>query len=370
MGGPIAVIGAGIAGASLAWALARRGHDVLMFDDDRPGRATGWSPGGINPLHGPGFPGFMAPIYAQAYRLHADQQAEVQAVSGMDIGWQLIDRLFLAADDEEAAALHAMADHYRALAGFSARWMDVAELARWDDRLDPRWTGGLMTRGNARVDAELYRQALVAGAARHGARLVAGTVDAVETKGDRIVAVRSGTGQFSVSALCVAVGAWAEEAIAGWSPGVTVPVRPLIGDLLLIEASGDGPSADIGHGLTAFYQHKRDFYWLGGTERTSGPLGEADGAARAALIAGAERLMPGWRSWRIIAQSSAARPVTPDRLPVLGRTPAYANGWVVNGAGGKGILMSAWLANRLVGMIENDDAPPDVGGFCQARRMG
>lgn len=53
---PFAVIGAGISGASLAYRLAREGREVLVVDDGRPGRATGWTPGGINPLHGPGFP--------------------------------------------------------------------------------------------------------------------------------------------------------------------------------------------------------------------------------------------------------------------------------------------------------------------------
>ncbi|HMI19980.1 MAG TPA: FAD-binding oxidoreductase [Sphingomonas sp.] len=367
MAGPIAIVGAGISGASLAYRLASRGHDVLLFDDDRPGRATGWNPGGINPLHGPGFPGFMAPIYAEAYRLHADQQEEVQAISGLGFGWKLVDRLFLASSDEEGTALQCMAGHYQALDGFSARWMDAAELARWDGRLDPRWIGGLMTHGNARVDAERYRQALIAGAVRKGARIVNRKVDAVETRGDRIVSVRSGADDMAISALCVAVGAWAGEAIAGWSPGVTVPVRALIGDLLLIRAPGDGPRADIGRGLTAIYQHDGDLYWVGGTERTSGPLGEAYEPAREELIAGAASLMPGWRSWQVVAQSSAARPMTPDRLPVLGRTPAYANGWVINGGGGKGILMSAWLANRLVGMIESDNDPPEVARFSPSR---
>jgi len=363
------VVGGGISGASLSYQLARRGHDVLVFDDDRPGRATGWSPGGLNPLHGPGFPGFMAPIYAEAYRLHAGQQQEVRAVSGIDFGWQVVDRVFLASDDKEAAALQSVAGHYEALYGFSARWMGAAALVNWDHRIDPRWTGGLMTHGNARIDAERYRQALLAGARNNGAQIVNATVEAVETRGDRIVSVRSAGDHFALGALCVAVGAWASDAIAGWSPGVTVPIRPLIGDLLLIKAPGDGPKADIGRGLTAIYQHGGDLYWIGGTERTSGPLGAAFGAARKSLIAGANTLMPGWRSWQIVAQSSAARPQTPDHLPVLGRTPAYANGWVINGGGGKGILLSAWLAKQLVTMIETDTEGPGVARFSPARRI-
>lgn len=367
MSGPIAIIGAGISGASLAYRLASHDHDVLLFDDDRPGRATGWNPGGINPLHGPGFPGFMASTYAEAYRLHADQQEEVQAISGIGFGWRVVDRLFLASSDEEVAALQRVAANYQALDGFSARWMEAADLAGWDGRLGPRWIGGLMTRGNARVDAELYRRALVAGAVRRGARVASRQVDAIETRGDRIVSVRSGADDVAVSALCVAVGAWAGEAIAGWSPGMMVPVRALIGDLLLIRAPGDGPRADVGYGLTAIYQHDGDLYWVGGTERTSGSIGEVDRAAHGKLIAGAASLMSGWRSWQVVAQSSAARPMTPDRLPVLGRTPAYANGWVINGAGGKGMLMSVWLADRLVGMIETDNDPPDMARFSPSR---
>lgn len=369
MTAPIAIIGAGISGASLAYRLTRRGHAVLIVDDGRPGRATGWNPGGINPLHGPGFPGPMAPIYHQAHRLHLDQQADVRALSDIDYGWRTIDRLFLAANADEAASLQALAPHYEALDGFSARWMDNGDIARWDERVGPAWIGGLMTRGNARLDAERYRLALIAAATRRGARLVNGRVECVTGVGDRIAGIRWAEGRADISALCMATGSWAEDRIAGWSPGATVMVTPLIGDLLLIKAAGGPPLADVSHGLVALYQHDRDHYWLGGTERTAGPLGDGGAAIRDRLIAGARRLMPGWRSWQIVAQSSAARPATPDNRPVLGRTPAYRNGWVINGGGGKGMLLSAWMAKTLCRMIEKDEDLPEAAPFSPARQM-
>jgi glycine/D-amino acid oxidase-like deaminating enzyme len=365
---PIAIVGAGISGACLAWRLAARGLPVVLFDDARTGRATAWNPGGINPLHGPGFPGPMAPVYGEAYRLHCERRVEVEALSGIGFGWQVIDRLFLAQDVDEAGALRRMADHYAAMPGFSARWMEPDELARWDRRIGPHWAGGLMTNGNVRLDTERYRQALVAAAIRRGARLVAARVEAVGSRGDRAVSIRGGGETIEIAGICMATGAWADDPIAGWSPGGTLPVRPLIGDLLMVEAE-DGPAADVGRGLVAIYQHDGRHYWVGGTEREDGPLGPIDPAMRERLIEGIGRLMPGWRSWRVVGEGSAARPVTPDRLPVVGRTPACANGWTINGGGGKGILLSAWLAETLTRMIETGEEPAEAAPFAPARSV-
>ena len=155
----------------------------------------------------------------------------------------------------------------------------------------------------------------------------------------------------------MATGAWAEEPVPGWSPGIGPAITPLIGDLLLVKASGKALPADISHGLTAIYQHDRDHYWIGGTTRATGPLGEGTAEALEQLLAGAHRLLPGWSDFRLVAQSSAARPVTKDGLPVLGRTPAYSNGWVLNGAGSKGVLLCGWMANAMAQMIQTGDAP-------------
>src|SRR5215218_3509302 len=90
----IAIVGGGIAGACLAYRLARAGRSVLVIDDARRGRASAWNPGGINPLHGPGFPGVMERFYREAFQLHAEQREHVRTTSGIDFGWRAVDRLF------------------------------------------------------------------------------------------------------------------------------------------------------------------------------------------------------------------------------------------------------------------------------------
>jgi len=355
----IAIVGAGIVGACLAYRLARSGQAVLMIDDGRPGRATGWNPGGINPLHGPGFPGPMQAIYRDAYRIHAEQRGQVRGASGIDFGWRVVDRLFLALDQREAKELRASADRYNAFGdGFSGRWMDADAIARWDQRVGSSWVGGLMTRGNVRVDAERYRLALLAAATRLGAEVVTACVQSVETTHGRIASVDWGDGRVGVSALCMATGAFND--IAGWSPGTLIDVVPAIGDLLLVRSMGSPPLADISRGLTAIYQHDRDYFWIGGTTRAGGPLGESSADIERQLLDGAKSLIPGWAAPNVVARASAARPSTADGLPVVGRAPNYENGWIVNGLGGKGILLSAWAADTVARMIAGDAEVADV----------
>lgn len=367
MAAPFAIVGGGIAGASLAYRLARVGRDVLLVDDARPGRATGWNPGGINPLHGPGFPGVMEGFYRDAFRLHEEQREHVRSASGIDFGWRVVDRLFLARNQEEALALARTADCYNALEGFSARWMDSRAIGDWDSRLDRSWVGGLMTRGNVRVDAERYRQALLAAAAAMGAKIVSGEARSIDASGRRIVAIDWGEGAVPVSGLCTATGSWAEEAIAGWAPGEVVKVTPLIGDLLLVRSADSPPRADLSSGLTAIYQHDTDQFWIGGTARRDGPLGETTEAIEKRLLHGARSLLPGWGTPCVIARSSAARPSTSDGLPVVGPAPNYENGWIINGLGGKGILLSAWAAHSLVHMIEAGSDLPEFASVSPSR---
>jgi len=359
-----------MSGASLAYRLARAGRDVVVVDDARPGRATGWNPGGINPLHGPGFPGVMEGFYRDAFRLHEEQRTQVSAASGVDFGWRVVDRLFLARDEKEAADLRRYIAFYNALDAFSGRWTDASEIAAWDSRVDPSWAGGLMTRGNVRVDSERYRHALLATAQGVGATVVTAQLRSIETRGGRIMAIDWGGGRAEVSGLCMATGSWAGGDVAGWEPGEVVQVSAVIGDLLLVRSDETPPSADVSHGVTAIYQHDQADFWIGGTTRRDGPLGETSDAIEQQLLDGAHSLMPGWGPPQVIARASAARPSTSDGLPLVGRAPSYENGWIINGLGGKGILLSAWAAQSLIRMMDAGGDLPEFAPVSPNRATG
>lgn len=343
---------------------------MLVIDDQRPGRATSWTPGGINPLHGPGFPYVTAGFYREAYRLHLEQMAEVRATSGIEFGWHGVDRLFLARDERGAEVTRSFIEHYEAMDGFSARWLEPSDIAQWDHRIDSSWVGGLLTRGNVRLDAERYRLALLAAAASAGSRVIGARLTSVTGEKNRVLSVDWGEGPVEVSGLCIAAGCWGGKDIAGWEPGEVVPVRPVMGDLLMVRSADPLPRADVSSGLTAIYRHDQDYFWIGGTVREDGPMGETTDAIVDELKAGARSLMPGWNSYSIVGRSSGARPTSADNLPVVGRAPSYENGWIINGLGGKGILLCTWAADVIMRMMAQEHDLPGLEHVAPGRMAG
>src|SRR3954447_6748436 len=155
----IAVVGGGITGAFAAYFLARRGAEVTLIERDEVGaHASGKNPGGLNPLHGPGIPGPMQALALEAFRLHLEHFSP-----------QRRPRLQLAVDAEDASRLARSKELYDSAAGFSAEWMDREELLELEPGLDPIVQRGLLTEGNAKVDAAEYTRAVVRAA---GPRIV------------------------------------------------------------------------------------------------------------------------------------------------------------------------------------------------------
>jgi glycine/D-amino acid oxidase-like deaminating enzyme len=168
----------------------------------------------------------------------------------------------------------------------------------------------------------------------------------------------------------MAAGYWAGADIAGWEPGPLVDTGPVTGDLLMVRSADALPLADISSGLTAIYRHDQDYFWIGGTVRRDGPIGTTTDAIERELVEGAASLMPGWTNYSIVGRSSAARPTSADNLPIVGQAPAYENGWIINGLGGKGILLSVWAADGIVRMIDAGGDLPDFAPVAPGRMVG
>ena len=60
-------------------------------------------------------------------------------------------------------------------------------------------------------------------------------------------------------------------------------------------------------------------------------------------------------------QWAGIRASTQDRMPILGKHPEFDNFYIFTGLGSKGLLFSSYLANALVGLILNSSSlPPEV----------
>ena len=343
------VVGGGITGAFTAFLLARRGGTVTVLERG-PGdaQASANNPGGLNPLYGAGIPGPLAPLALAAFRVHLEHWDEIARTSGADFDGHHKRRLNLARDADDLRALERMHEIYAATDGFSVRWVEADELRTIEPRLDDGITRGLWAEGDATVESAVYTQAVLATAVDHGADVVTGAAEGLEVDGDRVVGVRTAGDVLPCADVVVATGPWTDA--AGWL-GMPLPLEPVKGDLLLVEADGGGVTTDLAWRDMAVYQTASDQVWLGGTEEHVGFDTAPSDAGRARILERIALVAPVIASGRVQRQVTGLRPVTPDGLPIVGPAAGWSNAWLALGGGRKGMLLSAAMAAAIADLV-------------------
>jgi D-arginine dehydrogenase len=319
----IAIVGAGIAGATLAAAIGDRARVLLLEAEDVAGyHATGrsaafWSETyggpGIQPLTGlSGEPlragGFLDPLGS----LHVGQ-----------------------AQDE------ARAEEF--LAEFAGTGV---ELERVDPRdhlpgIRPGWTIGVMERSCAYIDVAALHADALARARRAGATLVLGAgLTAAERRNGRWH-ITTAAGSYDAAVLVDAAGAWADPvaAIAGAAPLGIQPYRRT-----LVQLQTDPPATpDIPHvahlgGQFYFKPEAGGRLWLSPHDETPVDPGDVQPEELDVAIA-IDRLehVVDWRVTQVDRKWAGLRSFAPDRLPIYGFDAAVPGFFWFAGQGGFGI---------------------------------
>lgn len=349
----IAVIGAGITGAFLAFSLAKKGCLVTVYDGHSVEYSgTNCNPGGINPFHGPAMPGVMEDYYLDSYKEHLANADEIRKLSGVDFNLKVVDRLFLAFNDSDVQRLKRMQEPYHLAQGFGARWLTSSEVAQLDSRVSKSCVGGLLTTGNLSVNTQLYVAALKKSAQRLGAKFVDKNVRDIHFAGKKATHVEVENNKIPISSVAVTSGVWTEEVLKPIKPALII--RPVKGELLLVEIDGPPLSFDITYGLAGLYQFKPGVYWAGGTQSDSLPDPGTTATGREEILANLNIILPGIKKIDCIAHYAGYRPMAEDSLPIVGRITAYENIFIGTGGGSKGVLLSSGIAKTLAGLINVD----------------
>jgi glycine/D-amino acid oxidase-like deaminating enzyme len=170
---------------------------------------------------------------------------------------------------------------------------------------------------------------------------VRGEADGLEARVGRVTAVHLDTQSLECDGVVIATGPWCTEP-AHWLD-VPIPVEPLKGELLHLEAPGGPPRVDLAWRDGAIYADGPERAWLGGTEERAGFDRAPSAAARAAMLERAARFLPGIADAPVLGQTAALRPVTPDGVPIVGIAPGWENVCLAVGSGRKGMLLSAGI---------------------------
>jgi len=338
----IAIVGAGIAGASLAAELAPHARVLLLEGEDRPGyHATGrsaafWSEtyggAGIQPLTTASGAflrdgGFLDPLGA----LHIGRRQEAAAVDA-----------FLAEFANSGVALQAV-DPRDYLPGLRAEW-----------------TLGVLEPTCAYIDVgALHAHYLAAARAGGVDLLVSAGLDSAQ-RDDGGWQLRTRAGSFTADVLVDAAGAWADSVAlaAGVRPLGIQPFRRTVLQLATEPAPPPGCPhvAHIG-GDFYFKPEAGSRIWLSPHDETaSDPCDAAPEEIDIALAIDRFQHVVDWRVARLEHKWAGLRSFAPDRLPVYGFDPVMPGFFWCAGQGGFGI-QTAPAAARLAAALLLGETP-------------
>jgi len=351
----IAIIGGGIAGATLAAEIGARARVVLLEAEEVAGyHATGRSAAFWSETYGGA--GIQPLTAASGDRLRAG--GFLEPLGSLHIG--------TAADEARADAF--LAEF--AGTGVPLERVDPAPLV---PGLKPEWTIGVMEPTCAYIDVGALHTDALSRARKAGATIVTGAAVESAVRSDGRWRIATSAGAFDAAVLVDAAGAWADPVAeaAGVAPLGIQPYRRT-----LIQLRTDPPSAPamphVAHlgGQFYFKPESGGRLWLSPHDETPDMPGDAQPEELDVAIA-IDRFeqVVDWTVTRVERSWAGLRSFAPDRLPVYGfdlRQPGFF--WFA-GQGGFGIQTAPAAAEIGAALVLGlaPDLPIDIERYAPAR---
>jgi glycine/D-amino acid oxidase-like deaminating enzyme len=371
----VAVVGAGAVGAACAYFAAAAGHRVTVVD--RGAIASGTSSaceGNILVSDKEAGPELDLALYSQ--RVWLKDLAEYGEMWEFEAKGALV----VAATERGFAARSELIARHRAR-GITVEDVDATELRDLEPHLNPAVTAGAYYPQDAQVQPMLLVAHLLRLARERGARVLTGTEATAFLRGrDRLVGVRTSSGDLPAAAVVNAAGTWAGEVAR--LAGVSVPVLPRRGFVLVTEPLpvtvrhkvyaaeyvGDVASSDAALQSSPVVEGTPAGTILIGATRERVGFDRAFSLQAAARLArGALALFPALASVQVMRSYLGFRPYCPDHLPIIGPDPRAPGRWHACGHEGAGIGLSVGTGSLLAQALSGAASALDLAPFAPDR---
>jgi dimethylglycine oxidase len=365
------IVGAGIAGASIAHHLAARGWDGLVVVDAGPLWETGGSTS-----HAPGLVFQHNPSRTMT-RL---AQWTVEVLSAAD-AYHAVGSVEVATTEERWAELDRRWARARGY-GLDARLLTPAQVAELIPLVDPSLLlGGFHVADDGIAKGVRAAERLCADEAI--AAFGECEVTDVMVEGGRAVGVRTARGEIRAEHVVIAAGIWGPR-VARLVAGLNVPLVPVEHQLAYTAPLAQlvGETREVVHPIlrhqdhAMYFRQVRDAYAIG-NYRHEPRLAEPQRPAEVAFTHGdfasahgeAGRLLPALRDAEIVRAFNGLMSFTPDGFPLLGESAAARGLWLaqaiwVTHAGGAGRALAELMTHgdALLDLHECDPQRFDAHG--------
>jgi len=365
------VVGAGVVGGAIAHVLAKAGQRVVIVESESVGAGSSGHGHGVVSLIGKDFrPGPHFELGCVSAEMFPGYAAEVTEDSGIDPMYHRLPGLSLAILDEEERIFREQYELHKDR--LALRWIDGDECRRIEPRVSEEARSAVLYE-HGQIDGYRLSLATARAVEQLGGEVEIRRVTGLLRRGDRIVGVEHTGGTIERGNVVLASGAWIREAERwiGWP----IPVRPLHGEVLNVRLPGPPLRAFI---LTARHgpilQRKDGIILVGsiGGVTMSGmdvdakhvfdphdptppvfDLAPKEENAKF-MIERALRVMPALEQADLVAHLAGVRPLSADRMPIIGRVPSVRGVVLATGHGTKGIHLAPVTARMVAELVLRD----------------
>ena len=352
----IVVIGAGIVGACVADALARRGCDVTVLDMRSPGRgATQASAGVLAPFIEADE---RSPLFRLAVRgldRYESFIAELRERAGTAIEYARTGTLEVALTTEEFDHLEVakrVLDAHRV----DSTWLDGTSLRAFEPTTSPSAIAGLHTHAHGFVGVASMIKALVESARLAGASFEQ-PVEAVRIdETSTTVTVTAGDRSYAADWVVIAAGSWTNRIRVS---GATLPpVTPIRGQLLHLGWNGTLPLRSVWGTQCYTVPWSDGTLLLGATVEDVGFDERSTVAGVHQLTTAIRRLLPASEGATVESIRVGLRPATPDGVPYIGPLGAAPRVVMATGHYRNGVLLAPLTADLVSALIVDGSTDP------------
>lgn len=334
------IVGAGVAGLSAAFALARRGASVALADGGHAGQSSWAGAGIVCPLMPWDYSEEMNQLALAGMAEWPAFAAALREKSGLDpeywvCGMEVLSGSSPFSENPFELALDWCQKHdfYAEKQAGQRLWLPKVAQVR-----NPRLIAAL----SASIDA------------LGGPILQNCKITGLKNQGRKVVSVLSDTHEFQAETFVLAAGAWSGLPMGSLAP--PPHIRPIRGQMLLYAPGNHGLTHILYRNGVYLVPRKDGHLLAGSTLEETGFDASTTADALAHLQQAACDLLPTLRGQSPIRSWSGLRPGSPDNIPLIDRHPDFDNVWIHTGHFRYGVTMAP-SSSRLLTELMLDEKP-------------
>lgn len=377
----VIIVGGGISGMATAWELAQQmqrakaGALVTLVEAGDAGRmGATWASAGLLAPHvleaDEPHAEARTKLIMASHALWADYARELQAASGIDVGYRTDGSLVTAWDSESGERLKGYYERQQRW-GVEVKWLTGDEARAIEPELTENITAAVLSPIDHQVENRLVGKALREAITRAGVTLREhATVEEIRIEGDRVTGVRVLGETLDADAVVLAAGAWSRS-IAGLPEGIRPPVRPVKGQILALQMPPDKPLIKhlVWGGGVYIIPRNSGRVVIGATVEEQGfdTQNTAGGVMR--LLRSACEAIPAFADLPIAETWAGLRPGSADDTPILGATGVRGL-TLATGHFAHGIVLAPITAQTISHVVLTGETPAEIAAFGIGRFKG